>query len=111
MAKRWRIYPHDPDRIAALERAVGIPAVLGQEFSGYAAQVNSAIARIRLAQRELYPLAQGVKFDQAILNKVEMAFRAYDPCFGCATHFAVGQMPLTVKVFDSQKQLVQTLQR
>ena len=35
------------------------PLTLGQEFSGYAAQVNSAIARIRLAQRELYPLAQG----------------------------------------------------
>jgi F420-non-reducing hydrogenase large subunit len=51
------------------------------------------------------------KFDQGILNKVEMAFRAYDPCFGCATHFAVGQMPLTVKVFDSSKQCVQTLQR
>ena len=32
---------------------------LGQEFSGYAAQVKSAIARLTLAQRELYPLAQG----------------------------------------------------
>jgi F420-non-reducing hydrogenase large subunit len=56
-------------------------------------------------------LIHGGKFDNAILNKVEMAFRAYDPCFGCATHFAVGQMPLTVNVYDSQKQLVQTLQR
>jgi fumarate hydratase class II len=35
------------------------PITLGQEFSGYAAQVKSSIARIRLAQRELYPLAQG----------------------------------------------------
>ncbi len=35
------------------------PITLGQEFSGYAAQVKSAISRIRLAQRELYPLAQG----------------------------------------------------
>ena len=35
------------------------PLTLGQEFSGYAAQVKSAIARIGLAQRELYPLAQG----------------------------------------------------
>jgi fumarate hydratase class II len=35
------------------------PVTLGQEFSGYAAQVKSAIARLRLAQRELYPLAQG----------------------------------------------------
>jgi F420-non-reducing hydrogenase large subunit len=56
-------------------------------------------------------LIHGGKVDSAILNMVEMAFRAYDPCFGCATHFAVGQMPLTVKVYDSQKNLLQTLQR
>ena len=35
------------------------PITLGQEFSGYASQVKSAIARIGAAQRELYPLAQG----------------------------------------------------
>jgi fumarate hydratase, class II len=35
------------------------PITLGQEFSGYAAQVQSALARLTLAQRELYPLAQG----------------------------------------------------
>ncbi|MCW4010686.1 MAG: Ni/Fe hydrogenase subunit alpha [Candidatus Bathyarchaeota archaeon] len=56
-------------------------------------------------------LIKGGKCDQGILNKVEMAFRAYDPCFGCATHFAVGQMPLTVNVYDSNKQRIQTLQR
>ena len=51
------------------------------------------------------------KFDQGILNRVEMAFRAYDPCFGCATHFAVGQMPLQINVYDHSKTLVQTLTR
>jgi fumarate hydratase class II len=35
------------------------PLTLGQEFSGYAAQVKSGIARVRLALKELYPLAQG----------------------------------------------------
>ena len=35
------------------------PLTLGQEFSGYAAQVESGIARLRLAVRDLYPLAQG----------------------------------------------------
>ena len=51
------------------------------------------------------------KFDEGLLNKVEMAFRAYDPCFGCATHHAIGQMPLTVEVFNSQKEIVQKLRR
>ena len=35
------------------------PITLGQEFSGYAAQIKSAAARLALAQHELYPLAQG----------------------------------------------------
>jgi fumarate hydratase class II len=35
------------------------PLTLGQEFSGYAAQVKSGIIRMRLALKQLYPLAQG----------------------------------------------------
>src|SRR6202049_877148 len=35
------------------------PLTLGQEFSGYAAQVTSGIARVKLGLKELYPLAQG----------------------------------------------------
>ena len=46
-----------------------------------------------------------------LLNMVEMAFRAYDPCFACATHFAIGQMPLEVKIYNDQRQLIRTLRR
>ena len=35
------------------------PLMLGQEFSGYSAQVKNGVGRTRLALRELYPLAQG----------------------------------------------------
>ena len=35
------------------------PLTLGQEFSGYAAQVESGIARLRIAVKDLFPLAQG----------------------------------------------------
>jgi fumarate hydratase, class II len=35
------------------------PLTLGQEFSGYASQVESGIARLRMAVKDLYPLAQG----------------------------------------------------
>ena len=56
-------------------------------------------------------LIHGGNVDQGILNKVEMAFRAYDPCFGCATHYAIGQMPLTAEIYNSQKKLVKTLRR
>ncbi len=53
----------------------------------------------------------GGDVDQGLLNMVEMAFRAYDPCFACATHYAVGQMPLTVELYNSEKKLIKTIQR
>ncbi|MCW3985480.1 MAG: Ni/Fe hydrogenase subunit alpha, partial [Candidatus Bathyarchaeota archaeon] len=49
--------------------------------------------------------------NEGLLNRVEMAFRAYDPCMACATHFAVGQMPLQVRIYDSERNLVKTLTR
>jgi NAD-reducing hydrogenase large subunit len=42
---------------------------------------------------------------EGVLNQVEVAIRAYDPCLSCATH-AVGQMPLEMKLFDSQDRLL-----
>ena len=47
----------------------------------------------------------------ATLNMVEMAFRAYDPCFACATHTFPGGMPLEIKIFDYKKNLFKTLKR
>jgi F420-non-reducing hydrogenase large subunit len=46
-----------------------------------------------------------------ILNMVEMAFRAYDPCYACATHTLPGQMPLDVKIYKSDGALLHNLRR
>jgi F420-non-reducing hydrogenase large subunit len=46
-----------------------------------------------------------------ILNMVEMAFRAYDPCFACATHTLPGGMPLEVNIYDHKKSLYKTFKR
>lgn len=43
-------------------------------------------------------LIHDFKVDDGLLNKVEMAFRAYDPCHACATHSLPGQMPLIVRL-------------
>lgn len=51
------------------------------------------------------------KVDNGILNMVEMAFRAYDPCFACATHTLPGGMPLEVNIYDSRKKLYKTFKR
>jgi F420-non-reducing hydrogenase large subunit len=47
--------------------------------------------------------------NEGLLNMVEMAFRAYDPCFGCATHSLPGQMPLEVRLRDPQGNVVERL--
>lgn len=54
-------------------------------------------------------LIRNGKVSDGLLNMGEMAFRAYDPCFACATHFAIGEMPLEVKIYDNEERLLKTL--
>jgi len=54
-------------------------------------------------------LIQKGKVSEGLLNMVEMAFRAYDPCFGCATHSLPGQMPLEVTLRDPQGGVIERL--
>ena len=42
---------------------------------------------------------------EGMMNAVEVAIRAYDPCLSCATH-ALGKMPLDIQLFDANDQLV-----
>jgi len=51
------------------------------------------------------------RVDDGILNMVEMAFRAYDPCHGCATHALPGQMPLRIRVIGPEGRVVQEIRR
>jgi len=53
----------------------------------------------------------GVQVTEPLLNMIEMAFRAYDPCFGCATHALPGQMPLEVVVRDAGGRVVDSVKR
>jgi F420-non-reducing hydrogenase large subunit len=54
---------------------------------------------------------KGPEVKEGLLNMVEMAFRAYDPCLGCATHALPGNMPLVVNIRDRSGNLVRTVQR
>jgi F420-non-reducing hydrogenase large subunit len=53
----------------------------------------------------------GQETDQGILNMIEMAFRAYDPCFSCATHRLPGDMPLQVIFRDLQGNILKQVNR
>ncbi len=56
-------------------------------------------------------IKKGAVVDQGILNMIEMAFRAYDPCFSCATHSLPGHMPLQVVLRDASGRELQTIAR
>jgi F420-non-reducing hydrogenase large subunit len=49
------------------------------------------------------------KYDQGVLNRVEMAIRAYDPCLSCATHALDGSLAVKVQIFDHKGELLETL--
>jgi F420-non-reducing hydrogenase large subunit len=64
---------------------------------------------INKAARSL--IKKGTVVTEGMLNMVEMAFRAYDPCFGCATHSLPGKMPLQVTIRDAQGEPVEVLKQ
>ncbi|HVP20680.1 MAG TPA: Ni/Fe hydrogenase subunit alpha [Anaerolineaceae bacterium] len=53
---------------------------------------------------------KGPQVTEGMLNRVEAAIRAYDPCLSCSTH-AIGQMPMIVEMLDSQGNHLQTICR
>jgi F420-non-reducing hydrogenase large subunit len=48
-------------------------------------------------------------YDQGILNKVEMAIRAYDPCLSCATHKLDGTIPVKLEIRDVRGKVIDTI--
>jgi len=52
----------------------------------------------------------GPEVKEGMLNRIEAAIRAYDPCLSCSTH-AVGKMPISVDIVDSNGELIRTLSR
>jgi len=56
-------------------------------------------------------IKKGVEVNNGILNMIEMAFRAYDPCFSCATHCIPGQMSMILEIRDVNGELLQRVVR
>ena len=52
----------------------------------------------------------GQELTEPMLNQIEVAIRAYDPCLSCATH-ALGKMPMQVELLDADGQLVDRLNK
>jgi NAD-reducing hydrogenase large subunit len=106
----------------ALEGVGVIEAPRGTLFHHYKIDENGAIVKANLivsttnnntamntAVREVAAhYLDGKILTEGLLNHIEVAIRAYDPCLSCATH-ALGRMPLQVDLVDADGQLVDRL--
>lgn len=64
---------------------------------------------VRKAAQEL--VHDGTRLTEGLVNRIEMAFRAYDPCFGCATHALTGTGPLEVRSYSRSGELLDRVRR
>ena len=56
-------------------------------------------------------IRRGQPITDGVLNRIEMAFRAFDPCFSCATHSLTGRMPLEVVVRQRDGRVIDRVKR
>lgn len=102
-----------------------VEAPRGTLFHHYESDSNGILTKINLivaTQNNAAPISLSIKkaaqafikgdrVREGLLNRVEMAFRAYDPCLSCATHALPGRMPLTLNIRDRGGNLVRTVKR
>jgi F420-non-reducing hydrogenase large subunit len=56
-------------------------------------------------------IRKGAEITEGLLNRIELAWRAYDPCMGCATHTLPGELPVEIAVYDADGTLIDTARR
>jgi F420-non-reducing hydrogenase large subunit len=94
------IHHYQTDERGVIEKANLIVATQGN-----AARIAMSV------EKAAKGLLSGKEVSDGLLNMVEMAFRAYDPCFGCATHTLPGTMPLAVNVRGPDGEVLRTIRR
>ncbi len=72
---------------------------------------NYAAISMSIKKAAQHFVRAGQEISDGILNKIEMAFRAYDPCLGCATHTLPGQTPMILRVYNHNHELIQETRR
>ena len=114
-------------RVAVTPRAargVGcVEAPRGTLFHDYTTDDNGMLTEVNLivatvqnnapinmsVRQAATSLIQNGKYDQALLDQVEMAIRAYDPCLSCASHELDGRIAVKVDLVDASGEVVDTL--
>jgi F420-non-reducing hydrogenase large subunit len=134
-AERLQQLANDPEVLGKDYRTIGnkitgegigiVEAPRGTLFHHYRSDDNGLITDVNLvvASAQNYgamnldirnvakTLIKGGEVSNGILNMVEMGFRSYDPCFSCATHAAIGKMPMELVIHDSKGQEIRRISR
>ncbi len=69
---------------------------------------NNAPINMSVKQAAKSLIKEG-RYDQGIMNRIEMAIRAYDPCLSCATHRFDGSVGVTINIYNAGGELIDTL--
>lgn len=102
-----------------------VEAARGTLIHHYETDDNGIVTRVNLivaTQHNAAPIClsvkkaamefvKGAEVKEEMLDMVEMAFRAYDPCLACATHSLNSKMPLVVNIRDEERNIIRTLSR
>ncbi len=134
-AERWVELASDPDIIGVDHRVVPtrtpdegmgvVEAPRGTLYHHYKTDKNGIVQEANLivgttnnngainlsVKKAAAALIKGGQVNDGLLNMVEMAFRAYDPCFGCATHAWPGHSALHVRILDRAGRVLSDLRR
>jgi F420-non-reducing hydrogenase large subunit len=70
---------------------------------------NNAPINMSVKQAAVDLIKDGT-YDQGMINKIEMCYRAYDPCLSCATHFLDGRLAVKVDIINHTGKVIDTLQ-
>ena len=100
-APRGTLYHHYVTDEEGVVQKVNLIVATVQNNAGMCMSIRKAASK----------LINNWKVDEGILNMVEMAFRAYDPCLACATHSFIGQMPLQVNIRLPDGSIYKTFER
>jgi len=72
---------------------------------------NNAAITLSIKKAASTLIHKGTVVGDQILNMIEMAFRAYDPCFSCATHCLPGHYPMEVTLVDARGRVTDVMRR
>jgi F420-non-reducing hydrogenase large subunit len=70
---------------------------------------NNAAMSLSINKAARSFIKAGTVVEEGLLNRIEMAYRAYDPCLGCATHSLPGRIALQVSIRDAQGNPIRVL--